>query len=122
MARARLPESDYELASQLVWEKMSQPQLDKAREVWIRQEAIQQEGNSRVWKVRSYSGSKSRDPEARKWVFVTLVSDYGYPGFTCTCLHGKHVRLAKCWHAKTVARIYRIMIEQRAAQEKRGEH
>lgn len=114
-----MPESDFELARQLELEPMSQAQLDKARSVWIRGEATQQEGNSRVWRVRSYSGMKSGDPEARKWVFVTLVSDYGAPAFSCTCPHGKRRRIAQCWHSKTVARIYRIMIDQRIAREKR---
>nr|DAX21497.1 MAG TPA: Complement C5-like protein [Caudoviricetes sp.] len=100
---------------------MSPAQLDKARSVWLRGEATQQEGNSRVWRVRSYSGMKSGDPEARKWVFVTLVSDYGAPAFSCTCPHGKRRRIAQCWHAKTVARIYRIMIDQRISREKREE-
>ena len=121
MARARLTESDFELARQLELEPMSQAQLDKARSVWLRGEATQQEGNSRVWRVRSYSGMKSGDPEARKWVFVTLVSDYGAPAFSCTCLHGKRRRIAQCWHSKTVARIYRIMIDQRISREKREE-
>ena len=121
MARARLTESDFELASQLELEPMSPAQLDKARYVWLRGEATQQEGNSRVWRVRSYSGMKSGDPEARKWVFVTLVSDYGAPAFSCTCLHGKRRRIAQCWHSKTVARIYRIMIDQRISREKREE-
>lgn len=121
MARARLTESDFELARQLELEPMSPAQLDKARSVWLRGEATQQEGNSRVWRVRSYSGMKSGDPEARKWVFVTLVSDYGAPAFSCTCLHGKRRRIAQCWHSKAVARIYRIMIDQRISREKREE-
>lgn len=121
MARARLTESDFELARPLELEPMSPAQLDKARSVWLRGEATQQEGNSRVWRVRSYSGMKSGDPEARKWVFVTLVSDYGAPAFSCTCLHGKRRRIAQCWHSKTVARIYRIMIDQRISREKREE-
>lgn len=116
-----MTESDFELARQLELEPMSPAQLDKARSVWLRGEATQQEGNSRVWRVRSYSGMKSGDPEARKWVFVTLVSDYGAPAFSCTCLHGKRRRIAQCWHSKTVARIYRIMIDQRIAREKREE-
>lgn len=119
MARARLPESDLDLAVQLEWESMSPAQLKKAHEVWSRGDAMQQADNSRVWRVRSYSGSKAGDRRARKYVHVTLTSDHGYPAFTCTCLHGQHSRYATCWHAKIVARIYRIIIEQRKAAEKR---
>lgn len=119
MAQARLPESDLDLALQLEWESMSPAQLKKAHEVWSRGDAAQQDYNSRVWKVRSYSGSKSGDRRTKKHVYVTLTSDHGYPAFTCTCLHGQHSRYATCWHAKIVARIYRIIIEQRKAAEKR---
>lgn len=119
MAQARLPEADYELAVQLEWEDMSPAQLDKAKEVWSRGDVVQQESNSRVWRIRSYSGAKKKDPRARKYVHVTLMSDRGYPAFTCTCLHGQCHQYASCWHAKIVARIYRIIIEQRKAAEKR---
>uniref|UniRef100_A0AAU8B2E0 SWIM-type domain-containing protein n=1 Tax=Dulem virus 38 TaxID=3145756 RepID=A0AAU8B2E0_9CAUD len=92
---------------------MTDAQLAKARETWRKGEAVQTEENPRVWKVRSYSQAGGK-----RHHFVTLKSDHGYPRFTCTCPHGTKTRWASCWHARIVARIYRIMVEQMKRIEK----
>lgn len=100
---------------------MSPAQLKSAREAWRTGAVYQDEANPRVWWVRSYSDSKTRAtqrPDGKRFHHVTLKSDYGYPRLTCTCKHGQHARWASCWHAKTVARIYRIMVDQMKRQEK----
>ena len=117
MAKARLLDDDYELVKSLREEKMSAAQLAKAREVWSAGDAIQQQDNSRVWRVRSYGDGATGPRGAARHVFVTLKNDYGEPIFRCTCKHGERRRAATCWHAKVVARIYRIMADQRARRE-----
>lgn len=117
MAKARLLDDDYELVKGLREEKMSAAQLAKAREVWSAGDAIQQQDNSRVWRVRSYGDGASGPRGSARHVFVTLKNDLGEPIFRCTCKHGEKRRAATCWHAKVVARIYRIMADQRSRRE-----
>lgn len=117
MAKARLLDDDYQLVRGLREEKMSAAQLAKAREVWSAGDAIQQQDNSRVWRVRSYGDGATGPKGAARHVFVTLKNDHGEPVFRCTCKHGERRRAATCWHAKIVARIYRIMVEQRSRRE-----
>lgn len=112
MAKARLLDEDYELVKGLREEKMSEAQLAKAREVWSAGDAIQQQDNSRVWRVRSYGEGALGPKGSARHVFVTLKNDHGEPIFRCTCKHGEKRRAATCWHAKVVARIYRIMADQ----------
>ena len=119
MAQARLLDDDYELVKSLREEKMSGAQLAKAREVWSAGDAIQQQDNSRVWRVRSYGDGASGPRGSARHVFVTLRNDLGEPIFRCTCKHGERRRVATCWHAKVVARIYRIMADQRSRKEVR---
>lgn len=99
---------------------MTPAQLKAARETWRTGSVYQDEVNPRVWWVRSYSARHSgedKGPDGKPFYHVTLTSDHGYPRFTCTCKHGRHSRWASCWHAKTVARIYRIMVDQMKRQE-----
>lgn len=117
MAKARLLDDDYLLVKGLREEKMSAAQLAKAREVWSAGDAIQQQDNSRVWRVRSYGDGASGPRGSARYVFVTLRNDRGEPIFRCTCKHGARRRAATCWHAKVVARIYRIMADQNARRE-----
>lgn len=119
MAKARLLDDDYDLVKGLREEKMSAAQLAKAREVWSAGDAIQQQDNSRVWRVRSYGDGASGPRGSARYVFVTLKNDRGEPIFGCTCKHGERRRAATCWHAKVVARIYRIMADQRSRKEVR---
>lgn len=119
MAQARLLDDDYELVKGLREEKMSAAQLAKAREVWSAGDAIQQQDNSRVWRVRSYGDGASGPRGSARYVFVTLKNDRGESIFRCTCKHGERRRAATCWHAKVVARIYRIMADQRSRKEVR---
>lgn len=119
MAKARLLDDDYDLVKGLREEKMSAAQLAKAREVWSAGDAIQQQDNSRVWRVRSYGDGASGPRGSARYVFVTLKNDRGGPIFRCTCKHGERRRAATCWHAKVVARIYRIMADQRSRKEVR---
>lgn len=114
MAKARLLDDDYNLVKGLREEKMSAAQLAKAWEVWSAGDAIQQQDNSRVWRVRSYGDGASGPRGRARYVFVTLKNDRGEPIFRCTCKHGERRRAATCWHAKVVARIYRIMVDQRS--------
>lgn len=121
MARARLTETEFDFVRQLEWERMSPAQLKAARETWTTGSVYQDEVNPRVWWVRSYSARGSgevRDKSGGKFHHVVLKSDHGYPRFTCTCKHGQNSRWASCWHAKTVARIYRIMVDQMKRQER----
>lgn len=121
VARARLTNTEFDFVRQLEWEEMSPAQLKSARETWASGSVYQDEVNPRVWWVRSYSARNSgevRDGSGKKFHHVVLKSDHGYPRFTCTCKHGQNSRWASCWHAKTVARIYRIMVDQRKRQEK----
>lgn len=120
MAKARLLDDDYDLVKGLREEKMSAAQLAKAREVWSVGDAIQQQDNARVWRVRSYGDGASGPRGSARYVFVTLKNDRGEPIFRCTCKHGERRRAATCWHAKVVARIYRIMADQRSRKEVRG--
>lgn len=122
MAKARLLDDDYDLVTRLREEKMSAAQLAKAREVWSAGDAIQQQDNSRVWRVRSYGDGASGPRGSARYVFVTLKNDRGEPIFRCTCKHGERRRAATCWHAKVVARIYRIMADQRSRKEVRDAH
>lgn len=117
MAKARLLDDDYELVKKLRDELMSAAQLAKAREVWSAGDAIQQQDNARVWRVRSYGDGATGPRGERRYVFVSLKNAYGEPIFRCTCKHGEKRRVATCWHAKVVARIYRIMVEQRQRRE-----
>nr|DAU43834.1 MAG TPA: hypothetical protein [Caudoviricetes sp.] len=117
MAKARLLDDDYELVKKLREERMSAAQLAKAREVWSAGDAIQQQDNARVWRVRSYGDGAIGPSGSARHVFVTLKNDLGEPIFRCTCKHGEKRRAATCWHAKVVARIYRIMVEQRQRRE-----
>lgn len=117
MAKARLLEDDYELVKRLREERMSAAQLAKAREVWSAGDAVQQQDNARVWRVRSYGDGATGPKGSARHVFVTLRNDRGEPIFRCTCKHGERRRAATCWHAKVVARIYRIMVEQRQRKE-----
>lgn len=117
MAKARLLDDDYQLVRGLREERMSAAQLAKAREVWSAGDAIQQQDNSRVWRVRSYGDGATGPRGTARHVFVTLKNDLGEPIFRCTCKHGAKRRAAICWHAKVVARIYRIMADQRAREE-----
>ena len=117
MAKARLLDDDYQLVKGLREEKMSAAQLAKAREVWSAGDAIQQQDNSRVWRVRSYGDGASGPRGSARYVFVSLKNYRGEPIFRCTCKHGEKRRVATCWHAKVVARIYRIMAEQHARRE-----
>ena len=117
MAKARLLEADYELVRGLREERMSEAQLAKAREVWSTGDAVQQQDNSRVWRVRSYGDGAFGPRGTARHVFVTLKNDLGEPVFRCTCKHGEKRRVATCWHAKVVARIYRIMADQHARRE-----
>ena len=119
MAKARLLDDDYDLVKGLREEKMSAAQLAKAREVWSAGDAIQQQDNSRVWRVRSYGDGASGPRGSARYVFVTLKNARGEPIFSCTCKHGERRRAATCWHAKVVARIYRIMADQRSRKEVR---
>lgn len=119
MAKARLLDDDYDLVKGLREEKMSAAQLAKAREVWSAGDAIQQQDNSRVWRVRSYGDGASGPRGSARYVFVTLKNGRGEPIFRCTCKHGERRRAATCWHAKVVARIYRIMADQRSRKEVR---
>lgn len=119
MAKARLLDDDYALVKSLREEKMSAAQLAKAREVWSAGDAIQQQDNSRVWRIRSYGDGASGLRGSARYVFVTLKNDRGEPIFRCTCKHGERRRAATCWHAKVVARIYRIMADQRSRKEVR---
>lgn len=121
MARARLTATEFDFVRQLEWEEMTPAQLKAARETWATGSVYQDEVNSRVWWVRSYSARGSgeiRDKAGRKFHHVVLKSDHGYPRFTCTCKHGQNSRWASCWHAKTVARIYRIMVDQLKQKER----
>lgn len=121
MARARLTNTEFDFVRQLEWEEMSPAQLKAARETWASGTVRQDEVNPRVWWVRSYSARGSgevKGPGGKKFHHVVLKSDHGYPRFTCTCKHGQNSRWASCWHAKTVARIYRIMVDQRKQKEK----
>lgn len=121
MAKARLTNTEFDFVRQLEWEEMTPAQLKSARETWASGAVYQDEVNPRVWWVRSYSARGSgevRDKVGRKFHHVVLKSDHGYPRFTCTCKHGQHSRWASCWHAKTVARVYRIMVDQRKQKEK----
>ena len=121
MARARLTQTEFDFVRQLEWEKMTSAQLKAAHETWRTGAVYQDKVNPRVWWVRSYSAQNSgevRDGSGKKFHHVVLKSDHGYPRFTCTCKHGQHSRWASCWHAKTVARIYRIMVDQMKQQEK----
>lgn len=113
MARGVLTARDFQLARQLEWEKMTPAQLKAAREVWTTGAVIQDSYNRRVWRVKSFSATRRNGGDGKKFVYVTLVNDAGYPRFHCTCLHGLHSRFASCWHAKTVARIYRIMVDRK---------
>lgn len=117
MAKARLLDDDYELVKRLREERMSAAQLAKAREVWSAGDAVQQQDNARVWRVRSYGDGATGPKGSARHVFVTLRNDRGEPIFRCTCKHGERRRAATCWHAKVVARIYRIMVEQRQRKE-----
>lgn len=117
MAKARLLDDDYELVKRLREERMSAAQLAKAREVWSAGDAVQQQDNARVWRVRSYGDGATGPKGGARHVFVTLRNDRGEPIFRCTCKHGERRRAATCWHAKVVARIYRIMVEQRQRKE-----
>lgn len=121
MARARLTATEFDFVRQLEWENMSPSQLMAARETWATGSVYQDEVNSRVWWVRSYSARGSgevRNRDGKKFHHVVLKSDHGYPRFTCTCKHGQNSRWASCWHAKTVARIYRVMVDQMKRQER----
>lgn len=121
MARARLTATEFDFVRQLEWEDMTPAQLKSARETWRTGAVYQDEVNPRVWWVRSYSARNSgevRDKARKKFHHVVLKSDHGYPRFTCTCKHGQNSRWASCWHAKIVARIYRIIVDQRKRQEK----
>lgn len=122
MARARLTATEFDFVRQLEWERMTPAQLKAARETWATGAVYQDDVNPRVWWVRSYSarggGGESKGRDGKRFHHVTLKSDHGYPRFTCTCKHGQNSRWASCWHAKTVARIYRIMVDQRKQQEK----
>lgn len=121
MARARLTATEFDFVRQLEWEEMTPAQLKAARETWRTGAVYQDEVNPRVWWVRSYSARGSgevRDTSGKRFHHVVLKSDHGYPRFTCTCGHGQHSRWASCWHAKTVARIYRIMVDRMKQQEK----
>lgn len=122
MTRARLTATEFDFVRQLEWEEMTPAQLKSARETWRAGAVYQDKVNPRVWWVRAYSARNSgevRDGSGKKFHRVVLKSDYGYPRFTCTCKHGQHSRWASCWHAKTVARIYRIMIDQMKLQERK---
>ena len=121
MARARLTNTEFDFVRQLEWEEMTPAQLKAARETWASGTVYQDKVNPRVWWVRSYSARGSGETKGsggKKFHHVVLKSDHGYPRFTCTCKHGQHSRWASCWHAKTVARIYRIMIDLRKQEEK----
>ena len=121
MARARLTETEFDFVRQVEWEKMTPAQLKSARETWASGAVYQDEVNPRVWWVRSYTARHTgevKGPNGKPYHCVVLKSDHGYPRFTCTCKHGQHSRWASCWHAKTVARIYRIMVDQRKAKER----
>ena len=121
MARARLTNTEFDFVRQLEWEQMSRAQLKAARDTWTSGAVYQDETNPRVWWVRSYSARGSgevRGRDGRKFHHVVLKSDHGYPRFTCTCKHGQNSRWASCWHAKTVARVYRIMVDQMKRQER----
>lgn len=121
MARARLTATEFDFVRQLEWENMTPAQLKSARETWRTGAVYQDEVNPRVWWVRSYSARGAREVKGRDgkpFHHVVLKSDHGYPRFTCTCKHGQHSRWASCWHARTVARIYRIMVDQMKQQEK----
>lgn len=121
MARARLTATEFDFVRQLEWEKMTPAQLKSARETWRTGSVYQDEVNPRVWWVRSYSARNTGEVKVRagkRFHHVVLKADHGYPRFTCTCKHGQHSRWASCWHAKTVARIYRIMVDQMKQQEK----
>lgn len=122
MARARLTATEFDFVRQLEWEQMSPAQLKSARETWSTGAVYQDDVNPRVWWVRSYSargdGGESKGRDGKRFHHVTLKADHGYPRFTCTCKHGQHSLWASCWHAKTVARIYRIMVDQMKQQEK----
>lgn len=121
MARARLTNTEFDFVRQLEWEEMTPAQLKAARKTWASGTVRQDEVNPRVWWVRSYSARNSgetRGPGGKKFHHVVLKSDHGYPRFTCTCKHGQNSRWASCWHAKTVARIYRILVDQRKQKEK----
>ena len=121
MARARLTNTEFDFVRQLEWEEMTPAQLKAARETWASGTVRQDEVNPRVWWVRSYQvrgSGETKGPGGKKFHHVVLKSDHGYPRFTCTCKHGQHSRWASCWHAKTVARIYRILVDLRKQEEK----
>ena len=99
MARARLTQTEFDFVRQLEWEKMTPAQLKSARETWRTGAVYQDEVNPRVWWVRSYSARNTGEVKGRdgkRFHHVVLKSD----------------------HAKTVARIYRIMVDQMKKQEK----
>ena len=121
MAKARLTATEFDFVRQLEWEEMSPAQLKSARETWRTGAVYQDEVNPRVWWVRSYSARNAGEARGRggkPFYYVVLQADHGYPRFTCTCKHGQNSLWSSCWHAKTVARIYRIMVDQVKQQEK----
>lgn len=121
MARARLTNTEFDFVRQLEWEGMTPAQLKSAREMWARGAVYQDDVNPRVWRVRSYSArntGETRGRDGKRFHHVVLKSDHGYPRFTCTCKHGQNSRWASCWHAKTVARVYRIMVDRMKRQER----